>query len=225
MDRIEIQGLEVECVIGVRPHERHRAQRVIVDVELGTELAAAGRSGRLDDTCDYDIVAQQVRELLVFRRYELLETAAEELSAMLFAVQPPIERLALRIAKPDALSGAGAAAVRVERARSAYPPREEATPGGLLSTWLVTHQAKLQTLHLGGAEAIATPRDWLGSAWSVQAWLCAGRLQHRGRWYTAASRLTCLTPLGADLGSDTGGTLFVCAVSAQGAAGNEPART
>ena len=49
-DRLELRGLEVECIIGDLPEERGREQRLLVDVSLGCDLAAAGASDALCDT-------------------------------------------------------------------------------------------------------------------------------------------------------------------------------
>jgi len=210
MDSIEIQGLEVECIIGVRPHERHRPQRVVVDLELGAELAAAGRNGRLSDTCDYDVVAQQVGELLRFRHYELMETATEELCAMLFAVQPALERLALRITKPDALRGrAKGAAVRVERLRQAYPPTRQAAQGSVLRTWLETHRATLMTLAIPAGKPFAPPREW-GVRGRVDSWLLEGRVELRERWFESGQELVRLGRIRTELRSEAGAEVFIC---------------
>ena len=47
MDRIRVEGLEVECVVGVYPEEREVAQRLWIDLELGLSLEAAAASERV----------------------------------------------------------------------------------------------------------------------------------------------------------------------------------
>ena len=84
-DRLHLQGFELECIVGVRPPERKRPQRVRLDLTLGLDLSGAGRSGRISHTIDYALVAEEVQTLLRFRAYRLVEMATEELSAMLFA--------------------------------------------------------------------------------------------------------------------------------------------
>ena len=214
MDRIEIRELEVECIIGVHEQERHRPQRVVMDVELAAELAEAGRDGQLAKTCDYDVVAREITDLVRFRRYELMETAAEELCAMLFSVQRNVERVALRIAKPAALeTRARDAAVRVERDRCAYPPRRSEVAGGCLHTWLETHQASLHTVTIGAGYQFEAPRDWAPGSGRVEAWLIAGRLRQRDRWLAADRQPVRLARLEPELVSDSGAELFVCLAS------------
>jgi dihydroneopterin aldolase len=110
-DRIFIEELRVDCIVGIYPHERTQAQPLLVELELGLDTAEAAYTGRIAATCDYARVAEEVATLLEFRRYKLLEMAAEELAAMLFGVHPVIQELRVRLYKPQALVRARAAGV------------------------------------------------------------------------------------------------------------------
>ncbi len=155
-DTIELEGLGLDCVLGVYPDERDREQPVRVDLRMGLDLGAAGRSASIGDTVDYDRAANEIAALLRFRRYRLLENAAEELAAMLFGVHPRIEELELRLCKPQALVGrAAAAAVRIARRRDDFPwRREPARFGGEVDVLLETKEAGLYLLHVGVGQEI-----------------------------------------------------------------------
>jgi dihydroneopterin aldolase len=155
-DTIELEGLGLDCVLGVYPDERDREQPVRVDLRMGLDLGAAGRSASIGDTVDYDRAANEIAALLRFRRYRLLENAAEELAAMLFGVHPRIEELELRLCKPQALVGrAAAAAVRIVRRRDDFPwRREPARFGGEVDVLLETKEAGLYLLHVGVGQEI-----------------------------------------------------------------------
>ncbi len=155
-DSIELEGLTLDCVLGVYPEERHREQPVRVDLRLGLDLMPAGRSASIGDTIDYDRTATEIIALLRFRRYRLLENAAEELAAMLFGVHPSVEELELRVAKPQALAGrAEAGAVRIARARDDFTwRREPARFGGEVDILLETKEAGLYLLHVGPGKSI-----------------------------------------------------------------------
>ena len=49
---LELNGIDVECIIGERAEERTRTQRLLVDVRLEIGDAAA-ESDELSDTVDY----------------------------------------------------------------------------------------------------------------------------------------------------------------------------
>jgi FolB domain-containing protein len=154
-DTIELGGLELECVLGVYPDERDREQPVRIDVRMGLDLRAAGRSASIGDTIDYDRTANEIAALLRFRRYRLLENAAEELAAMLLGVHPGLETLGLRICKPQALRGrAVAATIEIERRRDDFPWRREPARFGEVDVLLETHEAGLYLLHVGAGRQI-----------------------------------------------------------------------
>ena len=154
-DTIAIQGLRVDCIIGVHEHERHEEQPVLIDVSLSMGLATAGRSGRLEDTCDYARVAEELQALLRFRRYALLEAAAEECAAMLLGLHPKIEEVMLSFDKPRALADFGTGArVTIRRTRTDYPREHEDTVFGHVEILLETEEAGLYLLHVDPAKAI-----------------------------------------------------------------------
>lgn len=148
-DAIRIRDLEVGCTIGINPDERTREQPLIVQVELAIDLAAAGRSAAIGDTCNYDRVADEIAALLKFRRYRLLESAAEELSAMVLAVHRGVTGVRLRLDKPEALRGrAASAGVEVRRRPVDYPRYHESSRFGTVEVVLETAEAGLYLLHI-----------------------------------------------------------------------------
>ncbi|MCP9888812.1 dihydroneopterin aldolase [Cyanobium sp. ATX 6A2] len=52
-DRIVVRGLRLWAHVGVLAFERERGQWFELDLELGVDLAACGRSDQLADTLDY----------------------------------------------------------------------------------------------------------------------------------------------------------------------------
>ncbi len=154
-DRIAIRGLEVECIIGVYEHERHTAQPLLLDVQLWIDLRAAGRTGRIGETVDYSTIGHELRALLQFRRYQLLEAATEEMAAMILGVNRRVEKVALTLVKPRALAELGALAeVSISRTRDDYPRRYEDAKFGSVEILLETRDAGLYLLHVDPEHAI-----------------------------------------------------------------------
>jgi dihydroneopterin aldolase len=145
-DRIFINALRVDCIIGVFDHERDRPQPLFVDVELGLDTAESAYGGRIAATCDYGRVADELSALLEFRRYKLLEMAAEELAAMLVGVHPNVDEVRLRLTKPQALSGRarGAGVEITRRARDLVRMREHSDFGEVV----ILHQSREAGLYL-----------------------------------------------------------------------------
>ena len=74
--KLRLDGIEVDCVIGERPDERVRAQRLLVDVEL-TVGDAAAETDDLADAVDYAVLAERIRSALVEAKCRLIERAAK----------------------------------------------------------------------------------------------------------------------------------------------------
>jgi FolB domain-containing protein len=175
MDIIRIRRLELDCIVGIRPQEREHRQRVRLDIGLHADVSAAGRTGRISLTADYDQVAHEVAELLSFRHYHLIEMAAEEVSAMLLGAHALVQRVDLRIEKPGALEGrARAASVEVRRTRRDYPKSVQAAPYGQHELLLETREARLELVRV-------EPRASLfgGPGFPAQSlfWLLSGSLE------------------------------------------------
>ena len=113
-----LQGLRVECIVGIHQHERETRQSVILDIEMDYDFAAAAASEAIGDAVDYTGVASQVTELAERRGFQLIETMAEEMTALVLGRFPQVQRVRLEIRKPAAVPAAACAFVRVERARS-----------------------------------------------------------------------------------------------------------
>jgi 7,8-dihydroneopterin aldolase/epimerase/oxygenase len=101
---ILLEGLEIACVVGIYPHERTRER----------DFAAAARTEDVASTVDYCALADALTALARERRYQLIETFAEEAAALLIARFGALRAL-VKVKKPGAVPGADWPAVRVER--------------------------------------------------------------------------------------------------------------
>lgn len=118
LDVIRISDVRVDCVIGIYPFERQKTQPLVVEVDLWLDLRPATISERIEDTVDYAKVRDDVTDLLVQGRFQLIETAAARIAAHLLmpGPGPRIERVRVRVAKPEAIAPA-LAAVEILRSR------------------------------------------------------------------------------------------------------------
>ena len=115
-DTIFIRRLPVTCIIGVHPHERTSQQQLIISVELDLDLDPAAASDQLEDTLDYDRVAQRIEQCAVNGRFQLIETLARHLADEL--LREPVSRIQIEIEKPAALVATRQVGVRIIRSRA-----------------------------------------------------------------------------------------------------------
>ena len=155
MDSIEICGLSCRCIIGIRARERRVPQRVRLDIELFLDLERAGKSGRIAHTVDYSRASTEIIALMVFRRYSLLEVAAEECCGWLFAAYPAVQAVNLNIAKPQALAGqAESGSVHISRQRPAESARQT-RDFGFVQPQLETSEASIALVGLEAGKVLS----------------------------------------------------------------------
>ncbi|PIE83741.1 MAG: dihydroneopterin aldolase [Candidatus Contendobacter odensis] len=114
MDIIFIRELRVETIIGVHCWERQIRQPLLLDLEMGTSILPAATSDKLDDTLDYQAVVQQVNEFAEKKRFQLIETFAEQLARLLLQ-EFALPWLRLTLSKPGAIRDARTVGIIIER--------------------------------------------------------------------------------------------------------------
>ena len=114
---IGFRGLVVECIIGVRDHERQVPQPLCVDLELRYHAAAAPTDDDSAPDVDYAQVAEQVAELLRTERFGLLESAVAAIGTQLAHSYPAIAEVRVELRKPRALDAAEHSFARYEWTR------------------------------------------------------------------------------------------------------------
>ncbi len=117
MDRIFIQGLRVRTILGIHEAERAYPQEIWIDITLSTDTRPAAGADDLDLSVDYARLAQAVRSLVEAARRRTVEALAEDI-ATLCLQQPGVERVNIRVQKPNAVQGAAVVGVEIERPAS-----------------------------------------------------------------------------------------------------------
>jgi dihydroneopterin aldolase len=118
--RITLSQLEFSCLIGVFDPERVTPQKLRVDLTLELDGQSAAIADRLEQTWNYDALAEQIGFILEASHFYLLESAAHVIARWILLPQiedqnrPPIERVRVRLSKPAALPGAAQAVVQVD---------------------------------------------------------------------------------------------------------------
>ncbi len=114
MDRIFINNLQVETIIGIYDWERETRQRVVLDLEMSADVARAARAEDVETTLNYKTVSDELVKFIENSHFQLVETLAERITEIIrqdFSVQ----WVRLTLHKPDALSGTTDVGVIIER--------------------------------------------------------------------------------------------------------------
>jgi D-erythro-7,8-dihydroneopterin triphosphate epimerase len=116
LDRIRICDLLVRCVLGINDKERQERQDVLINLTIHADLRRAGKSDRIEDAVDYRVLKKRVLAMVESSHYFLLEALANAV-AELCLDQPGVQRVEVRVDKPNALRFARSVAVEIMRTR------------------------------------------------------------------------------------------------------------
>lgn len=116
--RLFLQSLVVEARIGIHDFERDGAQRLRIDIEMELALDALPATDDIALALDYDWVRDEARRLAAAQHYDLQETLARSIIAVL-AARPEIVRVVVVTAKPDVYADVEAVGCRLEAHRIA----------------------------------------------------------------------------------------------------------
>ena len=83
MDSILVRDLRVEVLIGIHKRERHVAQVVSIDLDIGLPGETVFASDRVADTIDYEQVALKIKVLAGSGHFKLVETFADRIAKLL----------------------------------------------------------------------------------------------------------------------------------------------
>lgn len=114
MDKVFIQGLSIQTTIGFYAWEKEIKQTLVIDLEMGWDIARAAENDELARTLDYAAISEQVSVFANNNPVDLIETLAERLAAFLQETYH-IPWLRLKIGKPNAVHNTTTVGVEIER--------------------------------------------------------------------------------------------------------------
>lgn len=116
-DKIILEGLEIECVIGIFDWERETRQMVSIDFELECDSAEAAKSDNIKDAVDYKSITKQIISLVEPSEFYLIETMAENIADVCLGVEG-VNKATVRVSKPGAVRGSKNVSVKITRPRT-----------------------------------------------------------------------------------------------------------
>lgn len=117
MDKIFLNDLKIDTIIGIYDWERETLQTLTFDLEMDWDIRNAAKSDDIRNTLDYGAIANSIVSFVEQSSYQLIETLAEDLATMLLQ-QFPIPKLKLTLSKPVKLHGQNTARIVIERSAS-----------------------------------------------------------------------------------------------------------
>jgi dihydroneopterin aldolase len=114
MDIVFIQGLKIDCVIGIYDWEREIRQDITLDIEMGFDIAPAAKTDHIEQTLDYKAVSKRLIDFVQHSSFQLVETLAEKISQIILH-EFPVQSVRLTLNKGKAVTGAQGVGVIINR--------------------------------------------------------------------------------------------------------------
>lgn len=119
LDRIFFKDIRVEAVVGIWEWERRITQTVSIDLEFATDARKAAESDSIKGTLDYKRVAKRVIEYVGNTQFNLVESLAESLAALIVR-EFGVPWVQVSVAKPGAVEGSREVGVVISRSADDY---------------------------------------------------------------------------------------------------------
>jgi dihydroneopterin aldolase len=120
MDKIFLEGLTTETIIGIFDWEREIRQTIAVDLEMSADIRRAAATDSIEDTLNYKRVAKRVLAFVQESRFQLIETLAERIAALILE-EFEVAWVRVTLHKPGAIRHSRDVGVVIERSRQDPP--------------------------------------------------------------------------------------------------------
>ena len=119
MDVIFLTGLATDCIIGIWDWERRVKQRVVIDLEMASDIRKAAASDSIEDTLDYKRVAKRLLQFIGDSEFQLVETLTERI-AQVVVTEFDVAWVRVKLNKQGAIRGSRDVGILIERRREDF---------------------------------------------------------------------------------------------------------
>jgi len=118
-DRIFLNQLRTECIVGIWDWERQVKQTVILDIEMASDIRKAARTDHIDDTVDYKKVSKRLLTFVGESQFQLVETLTENI-ARIIVTEFAVSWVRVRLNKQGAIRNSQDVGIMIERTSADY---------------------------------------------------------------------------------------------------------
>ena len=116
-DAILLEGIQVPAALGVTAGERRLRRPVILDLEVESDLRAAGRSDQIRQTLHYKRIFEVVEDVASNQQHRLVEALGDRIARAVLA-KFDADAVTVTVRKPTPIAGVMQhAGVRIRRSR------------------------------------------------------------------------------------------------------------
>ena len=116
MDKVFIKNLRAHGIIGIYPHEREKPQDILINVTVYTDTRRAAQTDNIEDCVNYGTLARKLKAHAESAAKLTVEALADDL-AKICLLEDKVDKVIVRVEKPNAVPSAQSVGVEVERVR------------------------------------------------------------------------------------------------------------
>ena len=114
MDKVIIQNLRVQGILGVNESERAIPREIIINASMFTDKNRGSASDDISDCVDYSKAAKSIRSLVEEAHRFTVEALAQDIADLCLRI-PGVLKVVVRVDKPGAVKGVDSVGVEIER--------------------------------------------------------------------------------------------------------------
>jgi len=117
-DTIILEGIQIPAALGVTAAERRMRRPVTLDIELERDLAAAGRTDRIQQTIHYKRVFEVVEDVAANQEHKLVEALGQRIAEAILG-KFDADAVVVTVRKPKPIAGVlEYAGIRIRREKA-----------------------------------------------------------------------------------------------------------
>lgn len=118
-DKIFLHGLTIPCKIGIYDWERKIKQKIVIDLEISTDIRRAALKDDIRFAVDYKKIAKHMISFVGESEFYLVETLAERLAQSILK-NFRVTQILLRVSKPGAIRGSKNVGIEIVRKKKSH---------------------------------------------------------------------------------------------------------
>jgi len=116
MDKIFIENLKVQGILGVHSHEQRTPQKILISIKVSVDISQAAAQDDVLQSVDYSTLTKEIVRFIKSHSFRTIEALIEALAEQIL-INNRVKSVWLRIEKPDAVPEAETVGVEIIRTK------------------------------------------------------------------------------------------------------------
>ncbi len=119
MDKIFLNALTTECIVGIWDWERKVKQPIVIDLEMQVDVRKAAATDNIEQALDYKKISKRVLQFVEESQFQLVETLTERIAEIILR-EFSVPWVKVRVNKQGAIRNSRDVGILIERRSEDY---------------------------------------------------------------------------------------------------------